>query len=130
MNECEVYFGLFGVDFDPSVDTAAIKIDWATAKFRGDPIPKRSSWRCSTGKQNKKLIDVYDMSSALVKRLAPHAQQIFDVKVRFDLEAVLQVVLTVSSDDEIPMPAIGFDQNVLEFLSKVGATIDIDTYRS
>jgi hypothetical protein len=33
-------------------------------------------------------------------------------------------------NDEISSPAIGFEQNVIQFLSKVGASIDIDTYKN
>lgn len=43
---------------------------------------------------------------------------------------VLQVVLRISMDDTKPTPAIGFDAEVIEFLFSVGASIDVDTYRT
>jgi glutaredoxin-related protein len=46
------------------------------------------------------------------------------------LSAVLQVVLRITMDDTKSMPAIGFDENTIKFLSNVGAFIDVDTYRN
>jgi hypothetical protein len=45
------------------------------------------------------------------------------------LEAVLEVVLTITLDETKSTPAIGFDSRVISFLHEVGASIDIDTYR-
>jgi len=41
----------------------------------------------------------------------------------------LEVVLTVTPDDSKSTPAIGFESEVIAFVHKVVATIDIDTYR-
>ena len=130
MNEGEVYFGLFGSEFDPSVAKDAIPIDSTTTRLKGDPIPKQSSWRCSTGKHQNDFIDVYEMASTLVSKLAPHTKEIIEVKERFGLDAVFQVVLTISTDEDKSTPAIGFDSDVLDFMHAVGATIDVDTYLS
>ncbi len=128
MNVGEVYLGLFGSDFDPSVARDAIPIDRAIAIPKGDPIPKYSSWRCSTGKIEHDFVDVYKMASTLVSELEPHTKDIVQIKERFGLEAVLQVVLAISTAEGHPTPAIGFNADVLDFVHAIGATIDIDTY--
>ena len=128
MNVGEVYFVLYGSDFDPSAAKGTIPIDRAVAIPKGDPIPKYSSWRLSTGKIEHDFVDVYEMASSLVAELRPHSEDITQAKERFGLKAVLQVVLTISTAEDHSTPAIGFDAAVLEFVHAVGATIDVDTY--
>ncbi len=70
------------------------------------------------------------MSSALVAQLAPFAEKIASTRQALGLEAVLEVVLWISIDESKSTPAIGFDHEVISFLQKVGATIDVDTYRN
>lgn len=122
MNECEVYFRLSGENFDPTIVVGTIK-------RKGEPIPKYSSWIFSSGKAKSELIYVYEMAAAVVSKLIPHTDSLIDLKNTNGLDAVLQVVMTFSPDEEKSMPVIGFDGDVLASLSTVGATIDIDTYR-
>ena len=126
-NEGEVYFGLFGDDFDP----AALSIGVAPTKTRrkGNPTPKFSSWIYSTGKQKGEVVDIYKMASSLVAALEPFAEKIIEAKVAHRLEAILEVVLTITTDETKSTPAIGFDSHVIAFLHRVGASIDVDTYR-
>ena len=70
------------------------------------------------------------MSSALIARLAPWADKIASARQELGLDAVLEVVLWISTDESKPTPAIGFDHEVISFLQKVGAKIDVDTYRN
>ena len=126
-NEGEVYFGLFGDDFDP--ESLSIGIAPTRVRRKAHPTPKRSSWVYSTGRVRDDAIDVYEMASSLVATLEPHADRIVDAKRAYGLEAVLEVVLTITLDQTKSTPAIGFDSRVISFLNKVGASIDIDTYR-
>ena len=73
---------------------------------------------------------IYNLSSKIVKDLAPHAERIVTEVRKRDLAAVLQVVLWISTDEQVSTPAIGFDADVISFLHRVGGTIDIDTYRN
>ena len=127
-NEGEVYFKLVG-DFDPDVVTKEIGIEPSRVKRKGHPRPKYDFWHYSHGKIVGDFIDVYEMSAKLIAVLQPKTREISDAIKKHSLMAELQVVLWISMDEEISTPAIGFDQNTIEFLSKVGATIDIDTYR-
>jgi hypothetical protein len=125
-NEGEVYFGLFG-DFDPS--TLSLGIAPTRTRLKATPIPKHSQWIYSGGKVRGEVVDVYKMASSVVKVLEPHADKIIEAKNRLGLEAVLEVVLTISPDEQVSTPAIGFEPEVISFLNKVDASIDIDTYR-
>lgn len=129
MNEGEVYFALFADEFDPDEVTKIIGIEPTKTRRKGNPIPKHTSWVYSTGQVEDEVVDVYEMSSSLIAKLAPHAEEIIKAKEKFCLEAVLEVVLTVTPDDSKSTPAIGFESEVIAFVHKVGATIDIDTYR-
>jgi hypothetical protein len=126
-NEGEVYFGLFGDDFDPAA--LSIGVTPTSTRRKGGPTPKFSSWIYSTGKQRAEVVDIYEMASSLVASLEPCAERIIAAKRAHGLEAILEVVLTITPDETKSTPAIGFDSNVIAFLHRVGASIDVDTYR-
>ena len=128
-NEGEVYFRLWGEDFDPDDVTTLLGIEPTKTELKGDPIPRHTSWKLSGGKLESDVIDVYEMASALARKLAPVAENIIEAMKQHELQAVFQVVLWVTSDDSKPTPAIGFEPNVISFLSTIGASIDVDTYR-
>jgi hypothetical protein len=126
-NQGRVYFGLFGDNFDP--DSLNIGVAPTETRRRGDPRPKYSSWILSGDKVVSDLIDVYAMSIAVVELLSPCEEKIVSAMTQHSLEAVLEVVLTISPDESVSTPVIGFDVGVISFLARVGASIDIDTYR-
>jgi len=126
-NEGEVYFALFGDAFDPA--SLSIGVAPSRIKRKANPSPKQSSWIFSTGKIYSDLIDIYEMASSIVTALEPYADRILEAKEKHSLDAVFEIVLTISPDDKTPTPAIGFDSRVISFLNTVGASIDIDTYR-
>jgi hypothetical protein len=131
----EVYLNLFGDAFDPDEVSQYIGLVGATVRRKGErrpevPLPRTSAWSFSTGKVEDEVIDVYAMSEALVTKLAPYVEKIVEVKEKFALTCVLQVVLWIDQDETKSMPAIGFEHTVIDFLKTVGGTIDIDTYRN
>lgn len=131
-NTGRVFFGLRG-DFVPDQLTEAIGIEPTSASMAGERIPgkvpKCSLWDYSTEEIRGEVVDVYDLSSKIVKDLAPYANRISTEVKRRDLMAVLQGVLWISTDEDISTPVIGFESDVISFLHHVGGTIDIDTYR-
>ena len=130
MNKGEVYFALYGDAFDPQEVTNLLGIEPTSVAYKGVPGTRRHSvWRLSAGVVENDLVDVYEMSSALVAKLAPHVDEINLARERFGLESALSVVLTITTDDAKSTPAIGFDRSVVAFLAKVGAWVDVDTYR-
>ncbi len=130
-NEAEVYFALYGTEFDPEEATRRIGLEPTKVARRGEPKSRRHSfWEVSSGHVENDILDVHEMSSALVALLAPYATKIASTRRELGLEAVLEVVLWISTDDSKPTPAVGFDQAVISFVHSVGAKIDVDTYRN
>jgi hypothetical protein len=127
-NSGKVYFGLYGDNFEPDEITEMIGLEPTSTNSKGDPLPKKHSWKFGLDEIEADYIDIYEMSSELVSKLKPVSSKIVEAKEKFNLELVLQVVLWISTDETISTPAIGFESDVIDFLDKVGATIDIDTY--
>ena len=127
-HEGKVYLGLFGHNFDP----AKLDLGIAPTKVMIEtvPLPKQSAWIYSSERVIADLVDIYAMSAAVVATLRPHEDAISTAVKAHRLEAILEVVLTISSDESISMPAIGFDSEVLGFMSRLGGSIDVDTYRA
>lgn len=131
----EVYLGLYGDDFEPEEVAALIGLTATKIARRGErnaavPLPRESSWKFSLGKVEADVIDVYVLSKSLLEQLAPYESKIVEAVRSFRLSAVLQVVLWIDQDETASMPAIGFERPVLDFLTAISATIDIDTYRN
>ena len=131
----EVYFAMYGGDFDPDEISVHVGLSATSIRKKGErrpevPLPRNSSWEVSTGRVESDVIDVYEMSSALVAQLAPFAARIIEAKTTFNLRCVFQVVLWIDQNEEASMPALGFESPVINFIHAVGAKIDIDTYRN
>jgi hypothetical protein len=131
----EVYLGLYGDDFEPNDVSEFVGLEATKIYRRGErnasvPLPGRSAWKFSLGKIEADVIDVYEMSENLVRRLVPFEPKLSEVVQRLNLNAVLQVVLWIDQDETQSMPAIGFERSVLNFLNLIDATIDVDTYRN
>lgn len=131
----KVYLGLYGDNFDPKEISALIGLTPTRSARRGErnavvPLPKESGWQFSLGEIEADVIDVYEMSNSLIEHLKPYESKIVEAVRAFELFAVLQVVLWIDQDQTVSMPAIGFKRPFLDFLTAVGATIDIDTYRN
>lgn len=129
-NKGEVYFALYGDDFDPDDATNIIGIAPTSTKRKATPRPKFSQWKFSVGEIEDDVIDVYEMSSNLVDTLKKYEDNILIAIKTLGLKAKFQVVLWVSTDDSISTPAIGFEPEVISFIHKLGAYVDIDTYRN
>lgn len=69
------------------------------------------------------------MASDVIDRLCYSLQQINEAKKKFGLSVRLQVVLSISVDEQVSNPTIGLEETDVEFFGAVGASIDIDTYR-
>lgn len=128
-NKAEVYLALYGTDFDPEEVTRRVGLEPTSIKRKGEPKTRRHSfWQISSGRVESDVIDVYEMSSALVTLLAPRTAEIASARRELSLEAVLEVVLWITTDESKSTPAIGFDREVISFLHAIGAAIDVDTY--
>ncbi|WP_430453830.1 DUF4279 domain-containing protein [Rhodopirellula europaea] len=132
LNSAYVYFGLYG-EFDPAQLVDHLKITPTSTSRKGSRnpelvIPRQSHWKYGTDEKTAAVIDIYEMADSIVADLEPHHGDIVSAIREFKLDAMLQVVIRFSTDDEISTPAIGFSRKALSFVDLVSATIDIDTY--
>jgi hypothetical protein len=138
MNRGEVQFVLSTrEDFDPDLITASLGIEPTGIIRRADPRPRMNAWKLSSGvieddPDNGILVNVYPMVRSVIDRLAPQADAINALKRQYSLEVALSVVLYLAwNDDDVRgAPPIGFDEATVAFLAKVGASIDVDSYRA
>lgn len=129
-NQAEVYLAFHSPNFDPEDFTRLAGVNPTSILRKGVPRPKDSIWKLSSGEITNDVIDIYEMSKTLIVPLLPHSESIIKAKSDLGLEAVLEVVLWITSDEAISTPIIGFDSQVISFIASIGATIDIDTYRN
>ena len=129
-NEGEVYFALKGDNFNPEDMTKFLGIQPTSTSIKGTPIPKQNSWELSSGKIINECIDVYEMASSLIETLEPKTELLIKAIKHFNVKPHLEVVLWFTVNEDISTPAIGFDEKTIQFLGKVGAYVDIDTYKS
>ena len=132
-NKGRVYFSLRG-NFDPEEITRKVGIQpsemWrAHEKDSLRKIPTASSWDYSSAPKEGEIVDVYGLSQDLADSLVSKRDIFKGIILDEGITGVLQVVLHISMDESISMPSIGFDRGVIDFVSYVGAFIDIDTYR-
>lgn len=129
MNTGEVYFALRGAGLDPETVSSELGVLPTRVLRKGFANAKISSWEVSSGKVSSEVVDVYDLSETVVSRLNSKAETIRRIVASTKSEAVLQVVLTISMNEQLSTPAIGFSEAVVQFVAQAGAYIDVDTYR-
>lgn len=132
-NKGRVCFNLWG-DFSPADATKMIGIEPTESWFKHErfperKVPKASIWDYSSEEVDAEIVDIYELSKNLVANLKPHAREIKEFVEDNKLRATLEVILYISPDEMVSTPIIGFGREVIDFLSEIGAIIDIDTYR-
>ena len=132
-NIAEVYFGVYG-DFDHADFSKSVGILPTQAWNQGQRLPERglpkqSIWKYSSGRIESDVIDLYAISDTLVSKLHPSIELIREAITHWGLGAVLQTVLHISTDETVSTPASGFSIETIRFLSRVGASVDLDIYR-
>lgn len=135
-NEAQVYFALDGDDFDPEEVTQIIGCVPSKTFRKGDPhgrvSHKSSSWQMSTDTTIDTVdecLDIHRLGDILLAQPLPARDGILRAIDAIDLKARLEVVVWFTGDERRSMPIFGFSKEMIAFLSKVGASIDIDSYR-
>lgn len=132
-NTAFVYLGFYG-DFDPIAISKLIplvpnKCEAKHSRNKHARIPRSSILRyAQTGTQNV-VPDIYDLADRTVEILLPYEDILKYISAEYCDRVKLQVVMNFTADENISTPVIGFDLEVLRFVSSIGASIDIDTYR-
>ncbi|MGV3525864.1 MAG: DUF4279 domain-containing protein [Candidatus Sericytochromatia bacterium] len=133
MNKGYVYFGLLGSDFNPDIATERLGIQPTSVTYKGEPneliSPKVSIWRLSSPEVIAKFVDVTALCEEVIALLKDKAEEMKQLIQELNIEAYLAVVLWISQNKGNSMPGFHFNPSTLEFLSKVGARLEVDTYR-
>ena len=129
------YLGIRG-EFDPHALAAEIGLEptKCVAKHSRDPgrkLPRTSILRFAQthADDDGESADVYELASAVHGKLKDFTGRIADAVKAGGISATFQVVLDFPVSDEVSTPAIGFSEEVARFISEIGASIDVDTYR-
>ena len=133
-NECYVYFAFDGEDFNPDGITELLGIKPTTIRRKGElasnKVTKFDSWQLSTKNIINEIIDVDNLATQIIGKLRTKSDIINEIRSKFNASTRLEVVLTITTDDSQITPDINFEVDNISFLAKVGAYIDIDTYRN
>lgn len=135
-NEGEVYFSFWGGDFNPDDISKLLGIEPTKIYKKGERIigegtPTSSQWILSEGIVKEDVIDIYKMSSNLISKLKPLEKRIIEIVGKYKLKTALQVNIDFAPHkmfdwENIDAAEIGFEPEVIRFLSNVGASIDVD----
>jgi hypothetical protein len=129
-----LYLGIQG-DFDPYEFASRVRLtpDKCIAKHASNPaheIPKASLLRYAQVETFSELIDIYELAERSIDILEPHLDSFSSAIRDYEAETVFQVVLYFPISENISTPAFGFSKRVVSFIASVGASVDIDIYRS
>jgi Domain of unknown function (DUF4279) len=93
-------------------------------------IPKVSGWCLSSRKVTGDFIDFFDLADELLLPLSEKAGILRDATHTHDAQITVHMVIYISVLDSVPTPAIGLSAPAISILERLGATLDIDTYRN
>ena len=94
-------------------------------------IPVCSSWKYGTPLlRNGDVFRLGEIAEELIIPLLPLQEKITELIKIHNLSAIFMVVLTISTDEQDSTPALCFSPAVIEFCHSVGASIELDLYRS
>jgi hypothetical protein len=131
-----IYFGLAG-EFDPLEVENIIDLKPTESMAKHARFPERKLPKCSLMRfaqthfeEEAVIFDTYKLAEKVIEILEPYQDQISYVVQSFELDATLEVVFELPTSEEISTPILGFSNRVINFLSAVGASIDMDSYHA
>lgn len=135
LNECYLYFALTGNGFDPDKISTTLNLKATKIVREGSHIPGKipvcSSWKYDTPLlRNGDVFRLGEIAEELIIPLLPLQEKITELIKIHNLSAIFMVVLTISTDEQDSTPALYFSPTVIEFCHSVGASIELDLYRS
>ncbi len=128
-NEGRVWFILCGTNVDPEIITSALGINPTDVNVRGNEV----NWIFSSDRiidTTEDILDIMELADRLIQKLTPVTGLIQSVTDKYELTSELSIEMWITGDDEQSTPIAGLDSRVIAFMSDVGASLDIDTYRN
>ncbi len=128
-----VYFALIGDNFEPKELTDKLGINPTEAWKKGDkgkynPALSYSCWKISTDK-GKEYFDIDKLVDELVEKLNDKVERINELKEKYLLDSVLQIVMDIDTNPEQSTPSLGHDLKTIDFLYQTRTKTDVDIYK-
>lgn len=128
-----VYFSLVGDSFNPDKITDKLAIEPTESWQTGDKGKYKkeltfSSWKLSTEKGSEYL-DIDKLVNEIISKLKDKINIINELKHKYQLDSVLQIVLDIDLNPDQSTPFLGHDLETIDFLFKTQTKTDIDIYR-
>lgn len=125
----EVEFVISGDDFE--IDEITKKLNIRPSKFwklkedvKGTfKREKCTMWLYSTGKNE--TLDIYTELKKIQDIFAPKVDVLCKIKEKYKLDYCLDIVIIIENGET---PAIYLENSIINFISKIGGIIDMDTY--
>ena len=125
----KVEFAIYGEEFNVEEMSEILKITPAKTWKKGDKIRKSerihsdTCWMYSTGYEE--TLDVCTQLSKMMLLFNEKKELLQELKKRFLLDYIIEIVIEIR---DTYTPGICFDTDFINFVSDIGAEIDIDTY--
>lgn len=130
MNEIRARFVLRGASVDPVEIEKAVGIMPTDERRRGVCGATVSTSVFGEVAQVDTVGNLHEVLSALVLPLYPKIETFAAAIGTLDLEAMISVKLTMRGDETAPTPSMRIGRDVIDFVWRIGGTLDIDIYRS
>lgn len=127
ITEIEVYFTIYGDNFDPDEISKVLSIKPTKIWRKGDQRSNTkllfpdNGWSIST--KSSKSYSVLKEIKKLLKKIDGKTEVIKNTITKYQLESELSVVIYL---DKATTPEISFDNYIISQLSMLGSSIDID----
>lgn len=133
-NEAYVYMRVSG-QFSPDEFTSSVGLIPTKIIMRGERdadlvIPKKSHWSLKGQTAKGDYIDMYDLADEFLLPLSDKCDVLRDVARSYEAEIQVGMVIFISVFDSVPTPAIGLSASAISIMERLGASLDIDTYRN
>lgn len=123
------YFSIYGDTFDIEDVTLKLCLQPDEVKIKGciSDGKKRpsveTSWKLSTSDEESHDINV--QLDKLINLLEGKEGQLKDIKIKYNVNFIFAFVVKIENGEK---PSMHFNVDKVDFMSKVGAEIDIDLY--
>ena len=134
VNEGYVYISVRG-DFDPEEFTAQVGVLPSETWRKGERnasrmIPSVSGWTLSSPRIRGEVIDLYRLADELLDSVTEKISNLREAAHSHGVKICLQMVIYSSVLDSVPTPIIGLSERSIMILSQLGASLDIDSYKT
>ncbi|HHN8460649.1 TPA: DUF4279 domain-containing protein [Morganella morganii] len=124
-----VYFSIYGDFFDVDDVTQRLCLQPSEVKIKGCiPDGKKrpnieTAWKLSTGDEVSH--DINDQLDKVITLLDGKDNQLQSIKNQYNVRFIFSLIVKIENGEK---PGMYFNTEKLDFISKIGAEIDIDLY--